>query len=221
MTAQPPRLVLASTSPYRRELLGRLRLPFDVMSPDVDETPVPGETPAPLASRLALAKASAVARLAPSAVVIGSDQVATLDGREPLGKPGDAERARRQLRAASGRTMRFHTAFAVVSPARDPIVETVVIEVRFRTLGDAEIDRYLTLEQPFDCAGSARSEGLGIALLESMTTDDPTALIGLPLIRVAAALRAVGLDPLADAPAASGDAMTPPAAAKSSDTPLP
>ena len=199
MTMQPPRLILASTSPYRRELLARLRLPFEVMAPDTDETPAPGETPADLAARLALAKAASVVQRMPAAVVIGSDQVATLDGCEPIGKPGNAERARRQLKAASGRTMRFHTAFAVLAPRRPEIVETVVIDVRFRTLTDAEIDRYLALEQPFDCAGAARSEGLGIALLEAMSTDDPTALIGLPLIRVAAALRAVGLDPFGPA----------------------
>ena len=196
MTVQAPRLILASTSPYRRELLERLRLPFEVQAPDADETPAPGESPAELASRLALAKAASVGRLAPDAVIIGSDQVATLDGREPIGKPGNAARARLQLRAASGQLMRFHTAFAVLAPGRAPIAETVLIDVRFRVLSDAEIDRYLELDQPFDCAGSARSEGLGIALLESMTTDDPTALIGLPLIRVAAALRSVGIDPL-------------------------
>ncbi len=196
MTPQAPRLILASTSPYRRELLARLRLPFDVRAPDTDETPAPDETPAELAHRLALAKAASVARHEPAAVIIGSDQVASLDGREPIGKPGTAERARRQLRAASGRMMRFHTAFAVLAPGHEAIVETVLIDVRFRHLDDAAIDRYLELDQPFDCAGSARSEGLGIALLESMTTDDPTALIGLPLIRVAAALRSVGIDPL-------------------------
>ena len=194
--ASAPRLILASTSPYRRDLLSRLRLPFDVVSPGVDETPGNDERPAELASRLALAKARSVFAAAPDAVVIGSDQVATLDGLAPIGKPGDAERARRQLQAASGRTMHFHTAFAVLAPGRAEIVETVPIEVRFRTLSDTEIDRYVALDQPFDCAGAARSEGLGIALLDAMTTEDPTALIGLPLIRVAAALRAVGLDPL-------------------------
>lgn len=191
-----PRLILASTSPYRRELLARLRLPFEVRSPDVDETPLAAERPAALARRLALAKAQAVFATTPTAVVIGSDQVATLDGSEAIGKPGDVERARRQLRAASGRTMYFHTAFAVLAPQRPPIVEIVDVEVRFRALADDEIDRYLALDRPFDCAGAARSEGLGIALLEAMRTDDPTALIGLPLIRVAAVLRSVGLDPL-------------------------
>ena len=199
--ANPPRLILASTSTYRRDLLARLRLPFEVRSPDADETPAPGEPPAGLASRLALAKARSIFTAEPDAVVIGSDQVATLDGCEPIGKPGSFERAREQLRAASGRTMRFHTAFAVLAPRHAPIEETAVIDVRFRTLSDDEIDRYLTLDEPFDCAGAARSEGLGIALLEAMRTDDPTALIGLPLIRVAAALRAVGLDPLGPATA--------------------
>lgn len=190
------RLILASTSPYRRELLARLGRPFEVVAPGVDETPGPDERPAALAARLALAKARAVAATAPDAVVIGSDQVATLDDAQPLGKPGTAERARQQLQAASGRTMRFHTAVAVVAPERDPIETLATIEVRFRVLSDQQIERYLALEQPFDCAGAARSEGLGIALLERITADDPTALVGLPLIRVAAALRSVGLDPL-------------------------
>jgi septum formation protein len=192
-------LILASTSIYRRQLLARLGLPFETRAPGVDEAPLAGEAPAAQAARLARAKARAVAddaRVARAAVVIGSDQVATLDGIEPLGKPGTFERARRQLQAASGRTMQFHTSFAVIAPGTAVIEETVTIVVRFRRLDDDEIDRYLALEQPFDCAGAARSEGLGIALLESIVTDDPTALIGLPLIRVAAALRAVGLDPL-------------------------
>lgn len=194
------RLILASTSVYRRELLGRLGVPFEVAAPGVDETARDGEHPAALARRLALAKARAVAETTThGAVVIGSDQVATLDDVRPIGKPGTAERARRQLKEASGRTMRFHTAFAVLAAGHAPIEETVTIEVRFRTLADAEIERYLAIEQPFDCAGAARSEGLGIALLERISTDDPTALIGLPLIRVAAALRTVGLDPLGPA----------------------
>ena len=193
------RLILASSSIYRRQLLARLGLPFETLTPAVDETPVAGEPPAALATRLARAKARTVAAdttVAGPAVVIGSDQVATLDDIEPLGKPGTFERARRQLQAASGRTMRFYTAFAVIAPGTAVIEETVSIVVRFRQLDDDEIDHYLALEQPFDCAGAARSEGLGIALLESIVTDDPTALIGLPLIRVAAALRTVGLDPL-------------------------
>ncbi len=191
------RLILASTSPYRRALLARLMLDFDVEDPAVDETPLPGEAPQALALRLALAKAHAVARRRSDGIVIGSDQVATIDQRTPIGKPGDAQRARRQLLEASGRTLWFHTAFAVVAPGHPPIVESVPIEVRFRTLEPAHIDRYLSLEAPFDCAGSAKSEGLGIALLEEIRTTDQTALIGLPLIRLAAALRAVGVDPLA------------------------
>lgn len=191
------RLILASTSRYRRELLSRLRIDFEVDDPQIDETPLADEAPLQLALRLALAKAQAVAARHPEAVVIGSDQVATLDQRTPIGKPGDAARARRQLQEASGRSLWFHTAFAVIAPARKPIVESVPIEVRFRTLDSNEIDRYLELEAPFDCAGSAKSEGLGIALLEEIRTADQTALIGLPLIRVTAALRAVGIDPLA------------------------
>ncbi|MGE0314841.1 MAG: nucleoside triphosphate pyrophosphatase [Lautropia sp.] len=194
------RLILASTSPYRRTLLSRLMLDFDVEDPAADETPAPGEAPLALARRLALAKAQSVAGRRAGCVVIGSDQVATLDQRTPIGKPGNADRARRQLLDASGRTMWFHTAFAVVAPGREPIVESVPVEVRFRPLDPAHVDRYLALEAPFDCAGSAKSEGLGVALLEEIRTTDQTALVGLPLIRLAAALRAVGIDPLAPAP---------------------
>ncbi len=186
-------LILASGSPYRRELLARLQLPFEVVAPDVDETPAPGERPAALAARLAHAKAKAVAATRPRAVVIGSDQVATLDGRTPIGKPGTLERAREQLRAASGRAMQFHTAYAVVAPGRPLAEGTVPVTVRFRELDHAEIDRYLALEQPLDCAGAARCEGLGISLLEAIHTDDPTALVGLPLIQVAETLRRLGL----------------------------
>lgn len=191
-----PTLVLASTSPYRRELLQRLQLPFEVVAPQVDETPLPGEVPAALAERLALAKARAVAAAHPQAVVIGSDQVADLDGT-PLGKPGDHARARAQLQRMSGRTLRFETAVAVVHAAAGFAQgrrSTVTVQVR--ALGLAEIERYLALEQPYDCAGSARSEGLGIALLDAVHSDDPTALVGLPLIATAALLRAAGLDPL-------------------------
>jgi len=186
-------LILASGSPYRRELLGRLHLPFEVVAPEVDETPAPGERPAALAQRLARAKAQAVAASRPRAIVIGSDQVATLDGRSPIGKPGSHERAREQLRAASGRAMQFHTAFAVAAPGRPLVEATVPVTVRFRELDDAEIDRYLGLEQPFDCAGAARCEGLGISLLEAIHTEDPTALVGLPLIQLAASLRQLGV----------------------------
>jgi septum formation protein len=195
--SERPALILASTSRYRRELLERLRLPFTVQAPQVDETPLAGEAPRTLAARLALAKAHAVARLDSDAVVIGSDQVADLDGR-PLGKPGTHERAAGQLRAMSGRSVVFHTAVAVVCAARRYEASAVVAAtVRVRPLTGAEIDRYLHLDQPFDCAGSAKSEALGIALLDAIESDDPTALIGLPLIRTCAMLRAVGLDPLA------------------------
>jgi septum formation protein len=186
-------LVLGSTSPYRRELLARLRLPFDVASPDVDETPRAGESPRDLATRLALAKACAVAARFPAAVVIGSDQVADLDG-EPLGKPGTHERAVTQLRRMRGHTVVFQTAVAVVCQESGfAQVELAPVRVRFRELSDAEIESYLRAETPYDCAGSAKSEGLGIALLDAIDNDDPTALIGLPLIRTARLLRAAGL----------------------------
>ncbi|MDE2147849.1 MAG: septum formation inhibitor Maf [Burkholderiales bacterium] len=193
-------LILGSTSRYRRELLERLRLPFEVMAPPVDETPQPGEAPAALALRLALAKARAVAAGRPEAVVIGADQVADLDG-EPIGKPGTHERAVQQLRRLSGRAVVFQTALAVVHAAAGfERALRVPVRVQFRTLGEAEIERYLRLEQPYDCAGSARCETLGIALLESIVSDDPTALIGLPLIATARLLREAGLDPLAAVP---------------------
>jgi septum formation protein len=191
-----PPLILGSTSRYRRELLARLRLPFDVASPEVDETPLDGESPADLALRLALAKARAVANRHPSAVVIGADQVADLEG-EPIGKPGTHERAVAQLRRLSGRTAVFQTALAVVRA--DTGYERALlapVRVRFRVLSDAEIERYLRLEQPYDCAGSAKSETLGIALLEAIESDDPTALVGLPLIRTAQLLREAGIDPV-------------------------
>ena len=194
-----PRLVLASTSPYRRELLQRLRLPFVVMSPQVDETAAPGETPIALARRLALAKANAVAAREPRAIVIGSDQVAELDGAA-LGKPGNHDRATQQLRSMSGRRVRFHTAVAVACASSGFLQQALVtVTVRFRQLSDLEIDRYLLLEQPYDCAGSAKCETLGIVLAEAIESDDPTALVGLPLIRTSAMLRAAGLDPLAAA----------------------
>lgn len=186
-------LVLGSTSRYRRELLARLGLPFDVAAPAVDETPRPDEAPRALALRLALAKARAVAGLHPRAIVIGSDQVADLDG-EPLGKPGDHERATAQLRRMRGKTVVFHTAVAVsCQDSRFEQVDLAPVRVRFRDLSDDEIERYLRAEQPYDCAGSAKSEGLGIALLDAIDSDDPTALIGLPLIRTCRMLRAAGL----------------------------
>jgi septum formation protein len=189
-------LILASTSRYRRELLERLRLPFEACSPDVDETPLPGEAPAALAERLALEKARALGRLRPDAVVIGADQVADVDG-VAIGKPGTHERATAQLRSMSGRRIVFQTAVAVVRAATGfAEVRRVPVTVRFRTLGDAEIEFYLRTEQPYDCAGSAKCETLGIALLDAIESDDPTALIGLPLIQTSALLRSAGLDPL-------------------------
>ena len=186
-------LVLGSTSRYRRELLQRLGLPFTVAAPDVDETPLQGEAPRALALRLALAKAHAVAAQHPDAVVIGSDQVADLAG-QPLGKPGDHARATAQLQRMRGHTVVFHTAVAVVCHASGFVqTDLAPVRVRFRKLSDAEIERYLRAEQPYDCAGSAKSEGLGISLLEAIDSDDPTALIGLPLIRTCRLLRAAGL----------------------------
>ncbi|SDD19770.1 septum formation protein [Variovorax sp. CF079] len=187
-------VILASTSRYRRELLARLHLAFDVQAPDVDETPMAGEAPRALAERLALEKAMSVARQFPEAVVIGSDQVADLAG-EPLGKPGDHARARAQLRRMRGRTLIFQTAVAVVCQATSFVQRDLApVRVVFRELSDAAIDTYLRAEQPYDCAGSAKSEGLGIALLEAIDSDDPTALVGLPLIRTANMLRAAGVD---------------------------
>lgn len=195
MTTRPT-LILGSTSRYRRELLQRLRIPFDVRSPHVDETPAAGEAPAALALRLAIAKARAVAQLHPNAVVIGSDQVADLDGT-PVGKPGTHEKATEQLRAMRGKAVVFQTAVAVVSLVRGYEGSALVpVTVRFRTLSDAEIEHYLQTEQPYDCAGSAKSETLGIALLSAIESDDPTALVGLPLIKTCELLRAAGIDPL-------------------------
>ncbi len=200
MPPVPPlktRLILASTSPYRRELLQRLRWPFDCQSPQVDETARPGEPPADLARRLALEKAQAVARLHPDAVVIGADQVADLDG-VALGKPGSHARAVAQLQALRGRSVVFYSALAVVrADTGFARVCTVPVTVRFRPLGDEEIEHYLRTETPYDCAGSAKCETLGIALLDAIDSDDPTALIGLPLIRTCALLRAAGIDVLA------------------------
>lgn len=192
--AQLPRtIVLGSTSPYRRELLSRLRLSFVTASPNVDETPRAGETPQALARRLAMEKARDVARRHPEAVVIGSDQVADLDG-EPLGKPGTHERAVWQLQRMRGRTVIFQTAVAVVCHATGfEALDLAPVKVLFRDLADREIEHYLRAEQPYDCAGSAKSEGLGIALLESIDNDDPSALVGLPLIRTCRLLRAAGV----------------------------
>lgn len=188
-----PPLILASTSVYRRELLGRLRTPFDIVAPEVDESPQPGENPRQLACRLAMAKARAVAARHPQAVVIGSDQVADLHG-QALGKPAHHALAVQQLQRMRGQTVVFQTAVAVVCQVRNfAQMDLAQVIVRFRALTDTEIEDYLRAEQPYDCAGSARSEGLGIVLLEAIDNDDPTALIGLPLIRTARMLRAAGL----------------------------
>ena len=186
-------VILGSTSVYRRELLSRLRIPFDVQAPEVDETPISGESPLPLAQRLALAKAHAVAQKFPESVVIGSDQVADLDGLS-LGKPGNFERATLQLRQMRGKTVVFQTAVAVVCHATGFVAQDcAAVNVVFRDLTDDEITAYLLAETPYDCAGSAKSEGLGIALLASIDNDDPTALVGLPLIRTCNMLRAAGV----------------------------
>jgi len=187
------RLILGSTSPYRREILARLRVAFEVAAPDVDETPQPAERPMELACRLAMAKARSVAALFPDCVVIGSDQVADLDG-QPLGKPGDHARATAQLRKMSGKAVIFQTAVAVVcQDSGFAQLDLAPVKVRLRDLTDAEIETYLQAETPYDCAGSAKSEGLGIALLESIENDDPTALVGLPLIRTCRMIRAAGV----------------------------
>lgn len=191
MNATPARLLLASTSPYRRELLARLRLPFEVRRPDVDETPMPGEAPEALAHRLAGLKAAAVAADEPGAWVIGSDQVAAFDGRL-LGKPGDRATAIAQLRSMSGREVRFVTAVALACDNEPLLIRSDDTRVRFRTLDPAEIERYVDAERPFDCAGSFKCEGLGIALFETIDTRDPTALVGLPLIATTDLLRQVG-----------------------------
>jgi septum formation protein len=187
-----PRLTLASTSRYRRELLERLRLPFDVARPEVDETALPGESPLALATRLAEAKAQAVAQaLGDDGWALGSDQVADLGGKA-LGKPGGRDAAIAQLRAMSGGVVHFHTALCLAHADGRALAAIDLTEVRFRALTDAEIERYVDAEQPFDCAGSFKSEGLGITLFESIDNRDPTALIGLPLIATCALLRQAG-----------------------------
>ena len=196
-TSTSVRLILASSSAYRRELLSRLGLPFEAIAPDIDETPLAGETPQATALRLAAAKARAVAAAHPGALVIGSDQVATLDDLQ-IGKPGDHARALAQLQLMRGREVVFHTALClwdgrVADPAGAAQIENVQVKVRLRDLPDAELDAYLRIEQPYDCAGSAKNEGLGIALLERIDSSDPTALTGLPLIALTGMLRRAGV----------------------------
>lgn len=193
----PLRLILGSSSKYRKELLSRLHIPFEVMVPAIDETALAGETPQATALRLALEKARAVALLAPGALVIGSDQVATLDG-EQIGKPGDHENALKQLQKMRGRRVIFHTALCLwdgreAQPETAAQIENVQTFVTFRDLPDAELDAYLRIEQPYDCAGSAKNEGLGIAILEKIESTDPTALTGLPLIALTSMLRRAAL----------------------------
>lgn len=191
-----PQIVLASTSKYRRELLARLGLPFEIAAPQVDESALPQEAPQNTARRLAEAKARAVALRFPQAIVIGSDQVAVLEGM-PLGKPGNHATALRQLKAMRGKEVVFHTALCLCDAASGQAQTRVVpFHVRFRDYSDAEIERYLQREQPYDCAGSARCEGLGIALIAQMRGDDPNALIGLPLIALTEMLAAQGVSVL-------------------------
>lgn len=187
-----PVLVLASTSPYRRELLTRLGIPFEVAAPDIDETPLTGEGPADTALRLAQEKTRVLAHRYPGALIIGSDQVATLDNLQ-IGKPGNHERAVAQLQLMRGRTVIFHTALALYDSRNDSMqVKDVQTEVDFRQLSDAFIEAYLRKEQPYNCAGSAKSEGLGIVLMSAMRGTDPNALIGLPLIELVSMLQHTG-----------------------------
>lgn len=187
-----PTLVLASGSRYRRELLARLRLPFDIARPDVDESPLPGEPPEHTARRLARAKAEDVGAHYRNALIIGSDQVATFDG-EQIGKPGNHDRALEQLKRMRGREVVFHTALCLLDTRSGQVLEdSVPTQVEFRHLPDDELDAYLRAEQPYDCAGSAKSEGLGIALIAAMRCPDPNALIGLPLISLVSMLRQAG-----------------------------
>lgn len=191
-----PRLILASSSTYRKELLSRLQLPFEAIAPDIDETPASGESPEMTALRLARQKAEAIAQQQPNALIIGSDQVATLDG-EQIGKPGNHENAMQQLLKMRGRRVIFHTALCLLDnrQAGTPVIQIENIQtfVSFRDLPEAELDAYLRIEQPYDCAGSAKNEGLGIAILERIDSTDPTALTGLPMIALSGMLRKAGM----------------------------
>lgn len=188
------RLILASSSPYRQQMLARLGLPFQSVSPNIDETPRPGESPTELALRLSVEKAAAVAPEYPGALIIGSDQVATLHGK-PIGKPGNIDNARAQLNQLSGQAVEFHSALCL-SNGEHHEIDDVVTLCRFRVLSSDEINNYLEREQPWDTAGSAKAESLGIALMESMQSDDPTAIIGLPLIALSRMLRSFNINPL-------------------------
>ncbi|MFN9490092.1 MAG: Maf family nucleotide pyrophosphatase [Betaproteobacteria bacterium] len=193
MTMPSQRLILASSSPYRRQLLDRLAVTYVCISPDIDESPLPGEAPESTALRLAQAKAEKIAADCSDALIIGSDQVAVLDGK-PISKPGDHAGATAQLRAMSGRITVFHTAICLLDAGTGRSQTRVVpTRVRLRSLDDAEIERYLRRDRPYDCAGSAKIEALGIALVETVESEDPTALIGLPLIALCDMLRRAGL----------------------------
>ncbi|MFZ6800003.1 Maf family nucleotide pyrophosphatase [Undibacterium sp. Di24W] len=196
-TSSLQQIILASSSAYRKDLLQRLRLPFLAIAPDLDESPLSHEAPEQTALRLAQKKAEAIAKLHPEAIIIGSDQVATLDGLQ-IGKPGDHERALKQLQMMRGREVIFHTALCVLHKHAEDTSNILQIQncqtlVRFRDLGDAELDAYLRIEQPYDCAGSAKNEGLGIIILDAIHSDDPTALTGLPLITLTSMLRNLGV----------------------------
>lgn len=190
-------LVLASTSPYRRELLARLGVPFEVAAPDVDETPLPGESPDETAQRLSVLKAKAVAEKYPDALIIGSDQVALLEGVQ-LGKPGTHEKAVAQLQSMRGKALEFHTALSVYN-AKTGSLQTANVPVRLvmRNYSDAQIENYLRRDTPYNCCGSAKSESLGIALIARFETEDPNAVVGLPLIKLTEMLAREGLDVLA------------------------
>lgn len=191
-------VILASTSPYRQQLLKRLQIPFQAASPHCDETPLAKESPAHLAERLATEKATSLREQYPDHIIIGSDQVATLDNRQPIGKPGNHQRAMDQLRACSGKTVTFYTGLALYDGQSGLVrSDCVPYQVQFRHLTDTQIDCYLNKERPYDCAGSFKSEGLGIALFQQMQGTDPNSLIGLPLIRLVEWLSDAGLDPLA------------------------
>lgn len=193
MTSTASFVILASRSPWRRQLMQQLRIPFETISPDVDETPEDGETPSRLARRLARSKAEHVAATSPDAIVIGADQVAEVGGR-PVGKPGTTERARKQLRQQSGRIVEFHSGLCVCAPAlTEPCIAVVTVTTRFRRLDDAEIERYVATEDVTATAGSIKSEGLGITLVDSIESSDPSALVGLPLITLRRFLADAGL----------------------------